>query len=87
MEEERRLFYVALTRPRQTLTIYSPVRYYHRPTGHDDAHGYGKHSRFPTEHAETLCDTTNLHHDDQTPAPHSSVVSARVEVDLTQLWQ
>jgi DNA helicase-2/ATP-dependent DNA helicase PcrA len=87
LEEERRLFYVALTRPRQTLTIYSPVRYYHRPAGNDDEHGYGKHSRFLTPQAETLCDTSNLHHTDQAPAPHSPIVSARVEVDLDQLWQ
>ena len=39
--EERRLFYVALTRPRRRLHVYVPSRYYHRPRGGDDAHGYG----------------------------------------------
>jgi DNA helicase-2/ATP-dependent DNA helicase PcrA len=47
LEEERRLFYVALTSARRTLTIYAPLRYYHRPTSNGDAHGYGKKSRFP----------------------------------------
>jgi transposase len=46
LEEERRLFYVALTRARHTLVIYVPQRYYHRPSARDDAHGYGKQSRF-----------------------------------------
>ena len=49
LEEERRLFYVALTRARRTLAIYVPLRYYHRPSGRDDAHGYGKPSRFLTD--------------------------------------
>ncbi len=42
--EERRLLYVALTRARRALSVYAPVRYYHRPGG--DAHGLGKPSRF-----------------------------------------
>jgi DNA helicase-2/ATP-dependent DNA helicase PcrA len=56
LEEERRLFYVALTRARHTLAIYVPLHYYHRPGARDDAHGYGKQSRFLTEQAEALCE-------------------------------
>jgi DNA helicase-2/ATP-dependent DNA helicase PcrA len=47
--EERRLFYVALTRARRRLHVYVPFRYYHRPRGGDDAHGYGQASRFLTD--------------------------------------
>jgi len=36
LEEERRLFYVALTRPRHSLSVYVPLRYYHRPRARDD---------------------------------------------------
>jgi DNA helicase-2/ATP-dependent DNA helicase PcrA len=56
LEEERRLFYVALTRPRRSLSVYVPLRYYHRPRGRDDAHGYGKPSRFLSERLQALCD-------------------------------
>src|SRR5207244_10114696 len=40
--EERRLFYVALTRARRRLHVYVPARYYHRARGTDDKHGYGE---------------------------------------------
>ncbi|MBA3430125.1 MAG: ATP-dependent helicase [Actinobacteria bacterium] len=44
--EERRLFYVALTRARRMLYLYWPRRYYHRRAGHDDAHNYAQITRF-----------------------------------------
>jgi DNA helicase-2/ATP-dependent DNA helicase PcrA len=56
--EERRLLYVALTRPRRSLHVYVPVRYYHRPHGGDDAHGYGKASRFLTDAVQRLFNVT-----------------------------
>ncbi len=56
--EERRLFYVALTRARRRLHVYVPVRYYHRPRGGDDAHGYGQASRFLSDAVTGLFTTT-----------------------------
>ena len=44
-----------MTRARRQLHLYVPVRYYHRPAGTDDAHGYGKPSRFLTAEVQRLC--------------------------------
>ena len=48
IEEERRLLYVAMTRARDHLYAYAPLRWHHRPRGRDDAHGYGQLTRFFT---------------------------------------
>jgi DNA helicase II / ATP-dependent DNA helicase PcrA len=49
IEEERRLFYVALTRARDALHVYAPMRYYRRPRGLEDPHAYAQVSRFLPE--------------------------------------
>jgi DNA helicase-2/ATP-dependent DNA helicase PcrA len=46
IEEERRLLYVAMTRPRDELDVYFPLRYYHRGKGLSDAHVYAQLTRF-----------------------------------------
>jgi DNA helicase-2/ATP-dependent DNA helicase PcrA len=68
--EERRLLYVAMTRARRRLHMYVPVRYYHRPQGVDDAHGYGKPSRFLTPEVRETCEVLRLVDAAHTPARH-----------------
>ncbi|MGN6170953.1 MAG: ATP-dependent helicase [Solirubrobacteraceae bacterium] len=60
IDEERRLLYVAMTRPRRRLHLYVPVRYYHRPRGIDDAHGFGQPSRFLTDEVQRLCEVVRV---------------------------
>ena len=45
--------------PGATLHLYVPMRYYHRPRGLDDGHGYGKPSRFLTDGVQALCRRTD----------------------------
>jgi DNA helicase-2/ATP-dependent DNA helicase PcrA len=44
--EEQRLFYVAATRARDELAIYTPLRMPHHRRAHDDKHSYAPASRF-----------------------------------------
>lgn len=46
IDEERRLFYVALTRARDMLYVYFPLRYYHRRFGLSAEHGFAQVTRF-----------------------------------------
>jgi DNA helicase-2/ATP-dependent DNA helicase PcrA len=54
IDEERRLFYVALTRAKDRLAVYFPLRYYFRRNGRGDAHSYAKLTRFLTADAKAL---------------------------------
>jgi len=46
IDEERRLFYVAMTRAKDMLYVYFPLRYYHRRFGLGDAHNLAQLTRF-----------------------------------------
>jgi DNA helicase-2/ATP-dependent DNA helicase PcrA len=50
IEEERRLFYVALTRARDFLEVCFPLRYYHKKWSTGDRHSYAQLTRFMPEH-------------------------------------
>lgn len=56
LEEERRLFYVATTRPREQLNVYVPLRYHHHPGALDDRHSWAQPSRFLSEDVQALFD-------------------------------
>ena len=56
LEEERRLFYVALTRARDVLEVNATQRYYLRRDTYADPHGYGQLSRFLSPPVQDLLD-------------------------------
>jgi DNA helicase-2/ATP-dependent DNA helicase PcrA len=48
LDEERRIFYVALTRAKRYLDVTVPQRFYHRPNANNPNHSYALPSRFLT---------------------------------------
>ena len=83
--EERRLFYVALTRARRRLHVYVPARYYHRPHGGGDAHGYGQASRFLSQTVQRLFDATHPA-DRSFPTQGPGPQRRRIEVSVDALF-
>jgi DNA helicase-2/ATP-dependent DNA helicase PcrA len=83
--EERRLFYVALTRARRRLHVYVPSRYHHRPQGRDDAHGYGQASRFLTEAVQSLFTVTHSS-DPSGPISGEALPRRRIEMSVDALF-
>jgi DNA helicase II / ATP-dependent DNA helicase PcrA len=87
LEEERRVFYVALTRARNRLYLHRPIRYYHRRMGLDDGHGYGQLSRFVTDAVKGRLEVC-VEQAPQGEAVNSGLKPDRSEVDdfLASLW-
>jgi DNA helicase-2/ATP-dependent DNA helicase PcrA len=87
IEEERRLFYVALTRARDMLQVYFSLRFYRHPRGRDDAHHYAQVTRFLSPDVQALFDR----HSVAAPEPAfaqapTSRTTASVDAMLATLW-
>jgi DNA helicase-2/ATP-dependent DNA helicase PcrA len=84
LAEEQRLFYVAVTRARDTLTIYTPARMPTHPTNFGARHVLAKPSRFLTDKARAALDSPPPATD--RPGSRSAVdrSPARVEVPMLQ---
>lgn len=88
IEEERRLFYVALTRARNDLYIYFPLRYYRRPRGLEDPHTYAQLTRFLPEDVRAFLEERSTFaqvHDPQV-VPAVIVNAEGVDAFLAELW-
>ena len=83
--EERRLFYVAMTRPRRALHVYVPLRFHDRPRHRDDDHMFGQPSRFLTAAVATCFDHVDRSH--REPVLAGSIdAGVQIEMDLDALW-
>lgn len=85
LEEERRLFYVAMTRPRRHLHVYLPQRFHYRPRGRDDVHNMSQPSRFLSDRVAACFDAVSSSRYDARPGATIDV-GIRVELELDALW-
>jgi DNA helicase-2/ATP-dependent DNA helicase PcrA len=88
LEEERRLFYVSVTRARRNLAIYVPLRYHHHRVRDD--HSWSQPSRFLSESVRsTLVEVTSEGVSERSPSSSSTVAIDGSEVvagQLSKLW-
>ena len=85
LDEERRLFYVAVTRARDQLYLYAPLRMHHHRMARDDRHSYAPLTRFLDAAALTHCEVTEA----APPVPvmpRVAALAATVDAALDSLW-
>ena len=84
LEEERRLFYVAVTRARDELHLYAPLRMPHHRFAQDDRHSFTPLSRFMTDEVQALLEVT-----DEKPrrVEVHALAAQPLIVDLDPLWK
>ncbi len=85
LEEEQRLFYVAVTRARDKLYLYAPLRMHHHRLGRDDRHSYGQLSRFLGPAALAHCEQIQAAPARPALAPMAPL-SVAVDRELQSLW-
>ncbi len=84
LEEERRLFYVAVTRARDELYLYTPLRLPYHRRGSDDRHGFALQSRFLDQAVmPTLAVVEQPVHRISVPVGE---VASRIAINLSSLW-
>jgi len=85
LEEERRLFYVAITRARRNLAVYVPLRYHHNRVRDD--HSWAQPSRFLSESVRSTLVEVPTRHQPANPMSQLTVVihGSRVVEDICQV--
>jgi DNA helicase-2/ATP-dependent DNA helicase PcrA len=89
LDEERRLFYVALTRAKEHLHIYTPLRFHLGPAAvRSDRHSYGQRTRFlpPAVDALLACRAVRSHSEDAAMARPRADLPNVVTSTLDSLW-
>ena len=85
LAEELRLFYVAVTRARDQLFLYAPLRMHHHRAARDDRHSYAQLTRFLDAGALASCEITEAE-PPRPVIPRLPALAARVDAALDDLW-
>jgi DNA helicase-2/ATP-dependent DNA helicase PcrA len=85
LAEEQRLFYVAVTRARDRLYLYAPLRMHHHRMAADDRHSYAQLTRFLDRAALAECEVAEA----APPRPvllPAAPLAASIDRALESLW-
>ncbi len=85
LEEEQRLFYVAVTRARDRLYLYAPLRMHHHRMARDDRHSYAQLTRFLDAAAIAHCEVIQASPSRLALTPIAPL-AVRVDAELQSLW-
>ena len=85
LAEEQRLFYVAVTRARDELYLYAPLRMHHHRMARDDRHGYAQLTRFLDERAQAQCEIVEAV-PPRPVVPRMPRLAVTVDAALESLW-
>jgi DNA helicase-2/ATP-dependent DNA helicase PcrA len=86
IEEERRLFYVALTRARDFLEVCVPLRYYQKKHGMGDRHTFAQPSRFLPEGILCHFERVSLEPKRQMDAAAGAQPVAEIRKKIAAMW-
>lgn len=87
IEEERRLFYVALTRAKDFLEVCVPLRYYHKKWSTGDRHTYAQPTRFLPESIAHHFERIQLEPPPATePSPDPAASSEKLRKKIAAMW-
>jgi DNA helicase-2/ATP-dependent DNA helicase PcrA len=89
IEEERRLFYVALTRAKTHLHIMHPQRYYFAARGRSDTHAFSQRTRFIPDELLPKFSTVaarQTHGDRESGLPTSEMTTADIRRRIGKMW-
>ncbi len=87
VEEERRLFYVALTRAKDRLYVLFPLRYYHRKYRMADTHLYAQLTRFVEPDDLPLFEQRVVRYGTVEPVAESGDGWTDIRARIDRLWQ
>ena len=85
LAEEQRLFYVAVTRARDELYLYTPLRMHHHRMARDDRHGYAQLTRFLDAAAQARCEIVEAV-PPRPVVPRMAKLAVTVDAALESLW-
>ncbi|MDB5293964.1 MAG: UvrD/REP helicase, partial [Phycisphaerales bacterium] len=86
IEEERRLFYVAMTRAKDFLEVCVPLRYYHKKHATGDRHTYAQPTRFLPESIVHHFERVSLEPKRALDAPSLQMVATDVRKKIAAMW-